>query len=69
LGFWKGEREPRGVEVNDAWKCRACEFRDECAWVKERDENMVREARERRRLKGVLESGGEDGLKGRRSRV
>ncbi|ETI25696.1 hypothetical protein G647_02470 [Cladophialophora carrionii CBS 160.54] len=70
LGFWKGDREPKGVEVNDAWKCRACEFRDECAWVKERDEVMVREARERRRLKEEMEKG-EDGdtAKGRRSRV
>ncbi|EXJ57266.1 hypothetical protein A1O7_07613 [Cladophialophora yegresii CBS 114405] len=70
LGFWKGDREPRGVEVNDAWKCRICEFRDECAWVKERDEVMVREARERRKVKEELEKG-EDGKadKGRRSRV
>jgi exonuclease V len=70
LGFWKGERQPRGVEVNDAWKCRICEFRDECAWVKERDEVMVREVRERRKLKAKME-GGEDGEadKGKRSRV
>ncbi|KAH0832490.1 hypothetical protein AYO21_05172 [Fonsecaea monophora] len=70
LSFWKGEREPRGVEVVDAWKCRVCEFRDECAWIRQRDENMVREARERRRLKEELE-GGEPGeeSRGRRSRV
>ena len=67
LSFWKGEREPKGVEVNDAWKCRVCEFRDECVWVKERDENMVREAKERRRVKGELEDAKEDGS--RRSRV
>ena len=39
-------------------------------WVKERDEDMVREARERRRVKGEI---GEEGAKpagtGRRSRV
>ncbi|OQV05742.1 hypothetical protein CLAIMM_10421 [Cladophialophora immunda] len=57
LAFWKGEREPRGVGVMDAWKCRICEFRDECAWIKERDENMVKEARERRRLKEELDEG------------
>ncbi|KIY03679.1 uncharacterized protein Z520_00370 [Fonsecaea multimorphosa CBS 102226] len=70
LAFWKGEREARGVEVIDAWKCRICEFRDECVWVRERDENMVREARERRRLKEELEDGEPgEGKVGRRSRV
>ncbi|EXJ67264.1 uncharacterized protein A1O5_09277 [Cladophialophora psammophila CBS 110553] len=71
LAFWKGERKPRGVEVTDAWKCRICEFRDECAWIKERDENTVREARERR-LKEELEDQedvGEGRVGGRRSRV
>ncbi|KAJ9615929.1 hypothetical protein H2200_002006 [Cladophialophora chaetospira] len=57
LGFWKGEREPKGVEVDDAWKCRVCEFRDECAWVKERDENMVSEAKGRRKVKKEIEVG------------
>jgi exonuclease V len=67
LGFWKGEREPQGVELNDAWKCRVCEFRDECTWVKERDEMLVKEARERRKAK--TEAGGGDGGAARRSLV
>ncbi|OAP63153.1 hypothetical protein AYL99_02380 [Fonsecaea erecta] len=57
LAFWKREREPRGVEVVDAWKCRICDFRNDCVWIKERDENMVREARERTRLKEELARG------------
>ncbi|KIW65869.1 hypothetical protein PV04_08086 [Phialophora macrospora] len=70
LSFWKGDREPRGVEVNDAWKCRVCEFRNECAWVKERDEVMVREVRERRKLKEKMEEGEDvEADKARRSRV
>jgi len=32
LSWWRGDRTPRGVEVMDAWKCRICEFREECDW-------------------------------------
>lgn len=74
LGFWRGEREPKGVEINDAWKCRVCEFRDECSWVKEQDEALVKEVRERRRKlkeggEDVTTEAGEGEMKGRRSRV
>lgn len=51
LGFWRGDRSPRGVEVHDAWKCRVCEFRDGCEWVQSRDEAALKEAVERRRLR------------------
>jgi exonuclease V len=37
MSWWRGEREPRGVEIMDAWKCRICEFRDECEWRQERE--------------------------------
>lgn len=32
LNWWRGDRAPRGVEVFDAWKCRICDFREECDW-------------------------------------
>ncbi|PYH48340.1 exonuclease V [Aspergillus saccharolyticus JOP 1030-1] len=37
MEWWRGARSPRGVEVMDAWKCRICEFRDECSWRQERE--------------------------------
>ncbi|RAL17083.1 exonuclease V [Aspergillus homomorphus CBS 101889] len=37
MEWWRGYRHPRGVEVMDAWKCRICEFRDECSWRQERE--------------------------------
>jgi exonuclease V len=37
MNWWKGERTPRGVEVMEAWKCRICEFADECEWRQERE--------------------------------
>ncbi len=37
LQFWSGERVAKGVEVEDAWKCRSCQFRDVCVWKKRRE--------------------------------
>ncbi|KAL9622421.1 MAG: hypothetical protein Q9160_003265 [Pyrenula sp. 1 TL-2023] len=38
MAWWKGARQAQGVQVEEAWKCRGCDFREGCAWVKERDE-------------------------------
>ncbi|KIW10575.1 hypothetical protein PV08_11539 [Exophiala spinifera] len=67
LAFWRGERAPKGVELRDAWKCRVCEFRDDCAWIHERDQLAVREAEERRKMREVAGLEGADRAK--RSRV
>lgn len=32
LGWWKGERAPRGVHPDEAYKCRSCEFAESCGW-------------------------------------
>eukprot|EP00731_Ephydatia_muelleri_P004858 Em0002g1034a len=32
LAFWKGTRLSQGVEVEEAWKCKTCQFRDVCVW-------------------------------------
>ncbi|KAE8153901.1 exonuclease V a 5' deoxyribonuclease-domain-containing protein [Aspergillus avenaceus] len=37
MEWWRGERNPRGVEAMEAWKCRICEFKDECSWRQERE--------------------------------
>lgn len=48
LAFWRGERPPKGVPLSDAWKCRACEFRDGCEWIKEQDQRVLGESVARR---------------------
>lgn len=48
LNWWRGDRAPRGVEVMDAWKCRICEFRDECDWRQAKEYEL---ATRRRRLR------------------
>ncbi|KPP72905.1 exonuclease V-like [Scleropages formosus] len=32
LSFWFGQREPRGVDIEDAWKCRMCSYAEHCEW-------------------------------------
>lgn len=34
LAYWMGHREPQGVDVEEAWKCRACNYADICEWRK-----------------------------------
>lgn len=45
MSWWKGEREPVGVEVEDAWKCRICEFAEICAWRQSKVEDHVQRFR------------------------
>lgn len=30
LEFWQGQRAAGGVDIEEAWKCRSCQFRDVC---------------------------------------
>jgi exonuclease V len=32
MRWWKGEREAKGVAVEEAYKCRSCEFAEGCEW-------------------------------------
>ncbi len=47
LSWWKGEREARGVCIEEAYKCGFCEFADECEWRKHKVEEAVRVHRQR----------------------
>ncbi|KZF25208.1 hypothetical protein L228DRAFT_265683 [Xylona heveae TC161] len=47
LKWWKGEREARGVVIEEAYKCRMCEFAEDCTWRKAK----VAEARRTHQLR------------------
>ncbi|KAF7884794.1 hypothetical protein EAF00_010612 [Botryotinia globosa] len=32
LRWWKGEREAKGVQLDEAFKCRSCDFAEGCEW-------------------------------------
>lgn len=49
MQWWKGERPAEGVDVEEAYKCRICEFAEECTWRKDKIEEAVGRHRERRR--------------------
>ena len=53
LSWWRGEREAKGVALQEAWKCRSCDFRNECDWILERDQTTFDEAMKRRKMREV----------------
>lgn len=49
MKWWKGEREARGVCVEEAYKCGYCEFAEECDWRKNKIEEATMAHRSRTR--------------------
>ncbi|KAH7198207.1 exonuclease V a 5' deoxyribonuclease-domain-containing protein [Fusarium flagelliforme] len=45
MEWWKGRREAKGVDIEEAFKCRTCEFVDDCSWRQSMDEEMLQKAR------------------------
>lgn len=48
MAWWRGERLPAGVDIEEAFKCRICEFAERCTWRKEKVEEGLQKARLRR---------------------
>ncbi|KAG0649426.1 Exonuclease V [Hyphodiscus hymeniophilus] len=46
MQWWRGEREAQGVVVEEAFKCRSCDFADDCEWRLKK----VEEAKEKVRM-------------------
>ena len=45
MQWWRGEREPRGVPLDEAFKCRSCEFVNTCEWRDNLDQEALRKAK------------------------
>ncbi len=52
MKWWRGEREAKGVEIEEAFKCRVCEFAEGCRWRQGKIEEAAEKARLRRKSKG-----------------
>lgn len=68
LRWWKGEREPYGVPLSEAYKCRSCEFVEDCEWRKNLDMEAIRRAKAKQMKGKEPEGSGEGGKKRGRKR-
>nr|XP_023673832.1 exonuclease V isoform X1 [Paramormyrops kingsleyae] len=41
LSYWTGRREPRGVDIEEAWKCGMCAYEKHCQWRGEQLQGSV----------------------------
>ena len=48
MQWWRAAREPRGVVIEEAYKCRGCEFAGECGWRVGQEAELLRRSRARR---------------------
>jgi exonuclease V len=48
MQWWKGQRPAEGVVVEEAYKCRSCEFAEHCDWRLEKIEQARGKARQRK---------------------
>ncbi|KAG6032572.1 hypothetical protein E4U41_007205 [Claviceps citrina] len=46
MSWWQGEREPVGVEIEEAFKCKFCEFAEHCSWRNAIVEERMHKAQE-----------------------
>ncbi|KAL7942595.1 deoxyribonuclease domain-containing protein [Trichoderma barbatum] len=47
MSWWRGERRPGGVPIEEAFKCSSCEFAAGCKWRRNMDEERVKRTQDR----------------------
>lgn len=45
MKWWRGERSAKGVDIEEAFKCRFCDFAEDCEWRKEKVEEATKKHR------------------------
>uniref|UniRef100_A0A8C5RGU0 Exonuclease V n=1 Tax=Laticauda laticaudata TaxID=8630 RepID=A0A8C5RGU0_LATLA len=48
LAYWKGQRDPKGVDIEDTWKCSYCAFVDICDWRRQRADSLIQKGNEKK---------------------
>jgi exonuclease V len=56
FAWWNGHRPPKGVDIEEAYKCKSCDFAEGCGWRKSKIEEAVTKSRLRadRRVKSIV---------------
>lgn len=44
MAWWRGDRMPNGVDIDEAFKCGMCEFAEICTWRKEKVDQSLKKA-------------------------
>lgn len=60
LAWWRGDRDAKGVVLQEAWKCRSCDFKAECSWIQEREKLALDQALERKKMREMAGVESED---------
>lgn len=47
MAWWRGERQAVGVDIEEAFKCRTCDFVSDCSWRQGLDDERLRKAQEK----------------------
>lgn len=47
MSWWRGEREARGVDMEEVFKCRSCEFVADCSWRQAMDDERAQRVERR----------------------
>ncbi|KAK9412463.1 exonuclease V [Crotalus adamanteus] len=50
LSYWKGQRDPKGVDIEDAWKCSYCAFVDICDWRQQRVDGLIQKGSKKKNM-------------------
>ncbi|KAI1421969.1 hypothetical protein F5Y12DRAFT_660386 [Xylaria sp. FL1777] len=45
MRWWRGEREPEGVSIEETFKCHWCEFAESCQWRKDKEVEYLKKKR------------------------
>lgn len=42
LDWWRGNRQAEGVPIEETYKCRSCEFAEDCQWRMDKEAEIIR---------------------------
>ncbi|KAI1121460.1 hypothetical protein F5Y10DRAFT_100853 [Nemania abortiva] len=53
LRWWRGEREPEGVTIEETYKCGWCEFAETCQWRRDKEAEFLKKKKGRANVNRV----------------